>query len=162
MYQKAIEQAIKRAMHHDEAKEKKRQRKLAKGLSSSAPTPPATQPPSKPPTRRNSIESTEEIIVEPDRNEVTLKHKWYDPRGFRKTKTAEEHAKVQPSIRDVNPFPTMLSIFRQPTNAVILFSSGELGVNVTRTVTNVSVSTSGILFAAQYTIPYTASVTLAK
>lgn len=127
-----MEHAIKRAMHHDEAKEKKRQRKLAKGLSSAAATPPATNPPTPGhQSRRQShtAASGEEVSVDVDleRDEVTVKPKRrlfpWSKRPLR-SEEEEEHANIKPSWRDINPLPTMWSIFKSPTNSLGLFSSG--------------------------------------
>ncbi|KAI9639325.1 major facilitator superfamily domain-containing protein [Dioszegia hungarica] len=146
VYQKAMEDAVKRAIHNDEAKDKKRARKISRGLSSTATTPPTTGFPSPATSRRGSMVDVSSgggadvaVAVDEEKGQVVVKRKWWQ---FGKPKVEEEHEKIKPGWRDVNPFPTMLSIFRQPTNAVVLFASG-------------------ILFAAQYTIVYTASITLA-
>lgn len=62
------------------------------------------------------------VAVDEEKGQVVVKRKWWQ---FGKPKVEEEHEKIKPGWRDVNPFPTMLSIFRQPTNAVVLFASGE-------------------------------------
>jgi hypothetical protein len=107
-----MQDAIKRAMHHDD----KRQRKLARGLASTAPTPPMT--PISPATRRPSAE---QIVVDTEKNEVTVKRRWL---GLRKAEVTTEHEHFRPSFRDVNPLPTMWRIFKRPTNLIILLSSG--------------------------------------
>ncbi|ORY32921.1 major facilitator superfamily domain-containing protein [Naematelia encephala] len=146
VYQQAMERAIKRALNHDE----KRQRKLARGLDSKAPTPPFTpgaQTPYETDTKVQSIPTTRpEISVSTDTeaNKVIVKRRWWQF-GFGKGKeiTQEEEETFRPTLRDVNPFPTMWSIYTKPTNIIILLSSG-------------------ILFSGQYTITYTASITLAR
>lgn len=130
MYQKAMETAVRRAIHHDEAKERKRAKKAARGLPSNAPTPPTG-------------------LATPVEGEVIADVEMSAPKE-RKSRLArifggkkESSDKIRPGWRDINPFPTMLSIFRRPTNAVVLGASG-------------------ILFAAQYTVVYTAAITLAR
>lgn len=138
VYQKAMGNAIKRAMHADEVNEKKRQRKLAKGLASSAPTPPMTNPPTPGEhTRRPShsaslsagttLQGDElEVDVDPEAAEVTVKRRrWF---GLLPAKKMEEtgHADIRPSLRDINPLPTMWSLLKEPTNTIILCSSSTV------------------------------------
>lgn len=124
VYQKAMGDAVKRAIHNDEAKEKRRVRKVSRGLSSTATTPPTTGYPSPTGSRRGSMSEGGDVavVVDEEKGEVVVKRKWWQ---FGKPKLEEEHAKIKPGWRDVNPFPTMWSIFHQPTNAVVLFASGE-------------------------------------
>jgi hypothetical protein len=146
-----MERAVRRAILHDEAKEKKRARKAARGLPSNAPTPPTTGMPT--PERRSSLVDSALGVVDVEKGngagkETAVVRKSFFSRlginfGSNSSSKDNEEEKIQPGWRDVNPFPTMWSIFHQPTNAVVLFASG-------------------ILFAAQYTIVYTAAVTLAK
>lgn len=149
-----MERAVRRAILHDEAKEKKRARKAARGLASNAPTPPTTGMPT--PERRSSFVEPVSQAVDVDVEKAagtgagTGAGKRKSPFsrlginfGSSGASGDEDEEKIQPGWRDVNPFPTMWSIFHQPTNAVVLFASG-------------------ILFAAQYTIVYTAAITLAK
>ena len=157
MYQKAMEQAVRRAIHQDEARERKRARKAARGLPSNAPTPPTTGLPTPELSRRGSFTSAvpfhsstsdaERAETVPTETQASSQSWWsrLSPFAGHKHKSADggEAAKIQPGWRDVNPFPTMWSIFHHPTNAVILAASG-------------------ILFAGQYTIVYTAAITLAK
>lgn len=153
-----MERAVRRAIHQDEVRERKRARKAAKGLSSNAPTPPTTGLPTPDYSRRGSFTSADAFHTNPsdaERAQVNSsddatppKSTWISrlsPFAGRKhlSSGGGEAAKIQPGWRDVNPFPNMWSIFHQPTNAVILAASG-------------------ILFAAQYTIVYTAAITLAK
>lgn len=128
-----MEHAIKRAMHQDEAKEKKRQRKLAKGLSSAAPTPPVTNPPTPGHHTRRQSESAPavetptngvSVDVDLEKDEVNVKRNRFGWRGKASRGEEEEHAKIKPSWRDINPLPTMWSIFKSPTNSLGLFSSG--------------------------------------
>lgn len=120
-----MEEAVKRAIHNDEAKEKKRVRKISRGVSSTATTPPTTGFPSPAISRRGSfadIPNAEVAVnIDEEKGEVVVKRKWWH---FGKKKVEEEHEKIKPGWRDVNPFPTMLIIFRKPTNAVVLFASG--------------------------------------
>ena len=153
-----MERAVRRAIHQDEVRERKRARKAAKGLPSNAPTPPTTGLPTPEMSRRGSFTSASAFhsnAAEAERGDVgvaqetqTSRPSWLSrmsPFAGRRHKSAAggEAAKIQPGWRDVNPFPTMWSIFHHPTNAVILAASG-------------------ILFAGQYTIVYTAAITLAR
>lgn len=133
VYQKAMEAAVRRALHHDEVKERKRQKKLAKGLPSTAATPATTTPGT--PVRRYSEKSDAppslggttdvDVRVDPERGEVNVRRKWWTVAGWRKAPASEEeHEKIRPSLRDVNPFPPMVSIFHSSTNALILVCSG--------------------------------------
>jgi hypothetical protein len=125
-----MERAVKRAIQHDEAKDKKRARKLSRGLSSTATTPPTTGFPSPAGSRRGSIvdvtassaSDTTRVVVDEEKGEVIVKRRWWE---FGKKKVEEEHEKIRPGWRDINPFPTMWSIFHQPTNALSIFASGE-------------------------------------
>ncbi len=131
-------------MQHDE----KRQRKLARGLASNAPTPPMT------PGRRPS---TDHVAVDTEKDEVTVQRRWY---GLKKGKSEfTEHEAIRPTFRDVNPLPTMWSIFKMPTNLIILLCSGWSSYPACRVGFDDAL---GLLFSAQYTTTYTASVTLAK
>lgn len=175
-----MERAVRRAIHQDEVRERKRARKAAKGLPSNAPTPPTTGLPTPEVSRRGSFTSADAFHVhasdaerarlsaslpshshshsprrgpghgpaEASSPSKTSKPSWIarlSPFAGRRHRSSEggDAAKIQPGWRDINPFPTMWSIFHQPTNAVVLAASG-------------------ILFAAQYTIVYTAAITLAK
>ncbi|KAK8864593.1 hypothetical protein IAR55_001843 [Kwoniella newhampshirensis] len=71
---------------------------------------------------------------------VEVKRKWYLPFG---NKVVEAKAEYQytVSLGDLNPFPLMTSVMRRPANLLAILSSG-------------------ICFSAQYTIVYTASITL--
>lgn len=62
------------------------------------------------------------VQVDEEKGVVVVKRKWWQ---FGKKKVEEEHEKIRPGWRDINPFPQMWSIFHQPTNAVVLFASGE-------------------------------------
>jgi hypothetical protein len=139
VYQKAMENAIKRAMHADEVNEKKRQRKLAKGLASTAPTPPATNPPTPGAhTRRHSHSvplsagttlhgGDVEIDINRDAAEVTVKRRrWFGLLPAKQTEEETGHAVIRPSLRDINPLPTMWSLLKEPTNAIILCSSSTI------------------------------------
>jgi hypothetical protein len=63
-----------------------------------------------------------EVMLDLEQKEVVVKRSWW---RFGRKRTEEEHETIRPSVRDVNPLPTMASIFKRPTNALILFSSGE-------------------------------------
>ncbi|WWC89126.1 uncharacterized protein L201_004044 [Kwoniella dendrophila CBS 6074] len=81
-----------------------------------------------------------------EKGEVKVKSKsrskrnWYGKR-ISTDNEQEKNESVKLSFRDLNPLPTMISVLRKPTNTILLTASG-------------------ILFAAQYTIVYTASITL--
>lgn len=159
-------------MHTEEVREKKRQRKLAKGLASSAPTPPMTPSGLATPsasTRRQSqpgsIPAAEtetgteaEIVVDAERSEVILYERDWRYLGLKRRRVSEEQ-EIRPSWRDINPLPIMATIFARPTNAIVLLSSGRrLGFCI---LTMCRADSQGILFAAQYTVTYTAAITLA-
>jgi hypothetical protein len=126
-----MERAVKRAMAHDVSAEKKRAKKAALGLASTAATPATTTPGT--PVRRDSVGAERaavgagtgtgpEVMLDLEKEEVVVKRSWW---RFGRRGTEEQHETIRPSIRDVNPLPTMASIFKRPTNALILFSSGE-------------------------------------
>jgi len=147
-----MEGAVKRALHHDEAAERKRQRKRARGLDSKAATPPMTpfDGAQTPVTRRASevdlpISSPGErgdtplVRVDVERGEVkVIRRRWF---GLRKAELETEHEAIHPTLRDVNPLPAMWSIWKRPTNVIILLSSGENhcsgGSDIRRTLTEV-------------------------
>lgn len=149
IYQQAITNALKRELKAQQVLEKKRQRKLARGLSSDAPTPATTAPHSRHTsgivTPALTEAFTEATVVEAggaDEKGGKRRNLWkrHTPSWLhRKEKEEDEY---RPTLRDVNPLPVMISIWRVPTNTVVLICSG-------------------FLFAAQYTIVYTCSVTLA-
>jgi hypothetical protein len=69
------------------------------------------------------------VIVDMERNEVILLRrdwKWLGLKGKKVVQREEQHEEVRPSFRDINPLPIMVSIFRQPTNAIVLLGSGRL------------------------------------
>ncbi|KAL7421942.1 hypothetical protein Q5752_003714 [Cryptotrichosporon argae] len=154
VYQKAMEEAIKRALRQTEADERRRARKASRGLASNAATPPTTTPGTPWGTltpgrgartlaRRDSDASaansgTRDVDVDIEARSVVVRT-WY---GRRRRRLVEEHEPVRLSLRDINPLPPMLAIFAAPTNAIVLVCSG-------------------LLFAAQYTTTYTASITFA-
>ena len=145
-----MERAIKRSLHAEE----KKQRKLARGLDSSAPTPPPTNPATPSMSRRTSEPDLPSpthpgenaVDVEAGVAPVEKRRAWYVrylPWVKARAAADDGHADVRPGIKDVNPLPTMWSIFHTPANAVVVFSSG-------------------LMFSGFYTITYTASVTLAR
>ncbi|WWC69996.1 uncharacterized protein I206_103940 [Kwoniella pini CBS 10737] len=161
IYQKAISNATKRAEIHSAKKALKKEkkfRKLAKGsenLEDIPATPNETPRPSEEITITNINNTSDnqgndsvraiEIDVEKQPGflkqgemKVKIGRNWY---GKKKIINQEEEELVKLSFRDINPLPTMISVVRKPANSVLLTSSG-------------------ILFAAQYTIVYTASITL--
>jgi hypothetical protein len=149
-YQIAIERALKRALQHEQNYEKRRQRKIAKGLPSNAPTPPQT------PGRRESTPAINtHAVVDTEKDEVILYSRDWRYLGLKKRRV-EEHQEIKPSFRDINPIPVMIVIFKKPTNAIVLLSSSKL-----LPLLLVSTLMIGILFAAQYTVTYTAAITLA-
>lgn len=150
VYQKAISDALKRSLKAEAAAEKKRARKRAKGLASTATTPaetrrgtPSASGAMTPATRPGSVHDLDvergEEEEERPRRLLGLRRRLPSWMPFA---IGEAH-EISPSFRDVNPIPTMISIFRSPTNAGVLISSG-------------------LLFAAQYTTTYTASLTFAR
>lgn len=153
-------------MHTEQSREKKRQRKLAKGLSSSAATPAMTPGHATPSTRRHSDPNTPvgdadanaEIVVDAERGQVILYERDWKYLGFRKRQVSEE-VEIRPSWRDINPLPVMATIFAKPTNAIVLLSSGKFIRSKGKRLHVLTLS--GILFAAQYTVTYTAALTLA-
>jgi hypothetical protein len=131
VYEQALKRAVKRAMAHDVSAEKKRQKKLAKGLPSTAATPATTTPGT--PVRRDSEAGEEKsrrpdaVVLDMKKTDVVVKQGWWK---FGRKKEVEGHEEIRPTLRDVNPFPTMLSIFKRPTNALILFSSGTSALSL--------------------------------
>jgi hypothetical protein len=122
-----MEGAIKRALHQTESQERKRQHKLSKGLSSTAPTPPATGQATPSETRRGSLAATEKakmVDVDMERNQVVVRSRW-SPWNRTSKKENVGGDEFKPTLRDVNPFPTMWSIWKKPANFVILIASGE-------------------------------------
>jgi hypothetical protein len=146
VYQKAVEDALKRSLKAERAAERKRQRKLARGLASTATTPaetrvgtPASTPPS---TRPASLKENHDVEkASPEPHKPSAWRRWVRLPWTRNKE--EDPSVVKPSFVDVNPVPTMISIFKLPTNAVVLVCSG-------------------LLFAAQYTTTYTAAITFAR
>ncbi|WWC61983.1 uncharacterized protein I303_104570 [Kwoniella dejecticola CBS 10117] len=164
VYQKAISNATKRAEIHSAKKALRKERKLAKAsdkLEDIPATPNETPLPSRRPSQedgmnvnvnnsQNDVVAAKAKAVEIDvekqpgfthPGEVKIKTKtrrnWYG----RKRIISQEEEPVKLSFRDLNPLPTMISVVRKPANSVLLTASG-------------------ILFAAQYTTVYTASITL--
>lgn len=143
IYQKAITDALKRELKHQAQLEKKRQRKISRGLTSDAPTPATTAPNS----RMTSGVVTPAFTEATTDVEAATGKEDGSPSWWRRHTPAwmhrkdKEGAEYRPTLRDVNPLPVMISIWRVPSNTVVLICSG-------------------FLFAAQYTIVYTCSVTL--
>jgi len=95
-------------------------------------------------------------VVDTENNEVVLYSRDWRYLGLKKRRV-EEHQKIKPSFRDINPIPVMIVIFKKPTNAIVLLSSSEYSwPSVMKEILML-----GILFAAQYTVTYTAAITLA-
>lgn len=140
--------------------EEKRQRKLSKGLHSSAPTPPYTPGHATPPAAIVDAE----VMVDAERGQVITYERDWRYLGFRRRPVREE-TQIKPSFRDINPLPVMATIFAKPTNAIVLLSSSmspSLCFFLTRLRYRVTLThLAGILFAAQYTVTYTAAITLA-
>lgn len=146
LYQKALGDAIKR---HDKAEEhrRKRERKKAMGLASGAATP-ATRPSSpvstRPPTPEalDHAENGEHEETEKEQpSQTTPKTPLQRLRS--RIPLGSGDGEIRPSFKDLNPLPAMMSIWRRPSNAIVLICSGWV-------------------FAAQYTTTYTASVTFAR
>ncbi|WRT66560.1 uncharacterized protein IL334_003519 [Kwoniella shivajii] len=168
VYQKAMSNATKRAEVASAKKEmrsERRKQKLAKGSDK------LEDIPSSPPeSRRHSHEdeSTHNTVL-PLREDITatatvtdidieqqptftkqgeinvetqnITRTWYG-RKVRSNQNKEAQV-VKLSFRDLNPLPTMRGVIAKPANSVLLTASG-------------------ILFAAQYTTVYTASITLGE
>lgn len=82
-----------------------------------------------------AIHTQRKVIVDTERNEVILLRRDWRYLGLRRKKVEqrereEEHEEVRPSLRDINPLPIMVSIFRQPTNAIVLLGSGTFWLAV--------------------------------
>lgn len=140
VYQKAMADALKRqlkARAAEEKREAKRERKRLKGLASTATTPAATTPGT--PTGAMTPAESDLVDIEhaAPKSEPTFLGRLIH--RFRRSPSDELH----PSFVDLNPFPSMISVFHSPTNATVLLASG-------------------LLFAVQYTTTYTASVTFAR
>lgn len=182
LYQRATRQAIRRALAHDEHAQKKRDKKMRKGLTSSDPTPGTTVPPT-PRTGAHTPESEREgslngeerdaeagvmdgVIVDTangggglvaQKVEVNMNAKTVAVQRIAKKPSrrmpwarvksvdanGEEHAKIKLSLADVNPVPAMWAILKKPGNLLAVISSG-------------------LLFAVQYTVAFTAAVTFGE
>lgn len=162
VYQKAMEDGIKRALHSD----LKRQKKLARGLDSRAPTPSVTPGHRTPNGSENvGVDVDVDMDTEAEAGQVQVikrKRRWFGL-GFGLKKSHRDKEVVtdetfKPTLGAVNPLPTMVSIFRRPTNAVIFFCSGMF---VCLHCLEGALRRIGVLFGGQYTIVYTASLTLA-
>lgn len=162
VYQRAVAKAMERAENQG-AKDLKREIKLAKQsqvLDTIPATPDATPGASPGSSRRPSAETGGRMMTDTTLVDVTLNNdqkqtagksgkvkvkmmKWL-PFGTKKEKIqAEDEVEFKPTFRDLNPLPSMALILKRPTNLLILISSA-------------------LSFSAQYTIVYTASITLGK
>ncbi|OXC68383.1 hypothetical protein AYX13_03087 [Cryptococcus neoformans] len=162
VYQRAVAKAMERA-ENQSAKDLKREIKLAKQsqvLDTIPATPDATPGASPGSSRRPSAETGGRMMTDTTLVDVTLNNdqkqtagksgkvkvkmmKWL-PFGTKKEKIqAEDEVEFRPTFRDLNPLPSMALILKRPTNLLILISSA-------------------LSFSAQYTIVYTASITLGK
>ncbi|OWZ64161.1 hypothetical protein AYX15_03986 [Cryptococcus neoformans] len=162
VYQRAVAKAMERAENQG-AKDLKREIKLAKQsqvLDTIPATPDATPGASPGSSRRPSAETGRRMMTDTTLVDVTLNNdqkqtagksgkvkvkmmKWL-PFGTKKEKIqAEDEVEFKPTFRDLNPLPSMALILKRPTNLLILISSA-------------------LSFSAQYTIVYTASITLGK
>ncbi|OXB38019.1 hypothetical protein J007_02246 [Cryptococcus neoformans] len=162
VYQRAVAKAMERAENQG-AKDLKREIKLAKQSQVLDPipaTPDATPGASPGSSRRPSAETggrmmtdttLVDVILNNDQKQTAGKSgkvkvkmmKWL-PFGAKKEKIqAEDEVEFKPTFRDLNPLPSMALILKRPTNLLILTSSA-------------------LSFSAQYTIVYTASITLGK
>ncbi|ORX35698.1 major facilitator superfamily domain-containing protein [Kockovaella imperatae] len=138
IYQKAVRNASKRKMHQDE-KAQRRATQLDISLSATE------KPPSDGDTPRNYD------LPEPgSRGQVVVCDERSQDHGSgqagEKAPVAQhctETTTFRPTLRDVNPLPSMWTIAKMPTNLLMI-------------------GCSGLMFGAQYCIPYTASLTLAK
>lgn len=93
-----------------------------------------------------SPQETRQVRVDLDQMDVSVKpRKLSLPQWFpwkNEQELEQQHEKVKLSLSDVNPFPPMWAIIKKPANLM-------------------SVTCSGLFFAAQYTVPFTAAVTFA-
>ena len=169
VYQVAVQNAIKRAMHHEEVQERKR-RESAPGHSTSRRTsgldlvgvtssksneqsdlvsPSSTLRDAEPgllvaehpqgldgpmpldngpalankisPVANRNIDSADTgISIEHDKVKVN-RRRWF---GLWKPKVVSSEAKIRPSLRDVNPLPSMWAIVKRPGNNLVLVGSG--------------------------------------
>lgn len=139
-----VNKAIERAENRD-AKDLKRKAKLAKQsqvLDTIPATPDATPGNSPGNSRRPSAEAGGAAVTDTTLVDVTLSNdqkqtvgrsgrikvkmmKWL-PFGAKEEKIqAENEVEFKPTFRDLNPLPSMALILKQPTNLLILTSSGE-------------------------------------
>jgi hypothetical protein len=187
LYQAAIKRAINRVLVHQQHEEKKRARKLKKGLSSRDPTPGTTVPP----TPRTGTHTPQQLehgartgktddMATPDRNntgsaakeaifklaEPPQKQSFLNRIGLnrqRSVQDGEEHVKIKLSITDVNPLPPMWAVLKKPNSLLAVFCSGAYERMCGELVeTDCWLDCLGLLFAAQYTIAFTAAVTFAE
>lgn len=102
--------------------------------------------------------------VEAQRSKQSRRSIFRWQRGMKKQQDPE-HAKVNLTFADLNPFPAMWVILKIPSNAVILCSSGKpvCSCNPAAISTDILVFCfiTGLLFAVQYTVAFTAAVTFA-
>ncbi|WVQ99518.1 hypothetical protein IAU59_006654 [Kwoniella sp. CBS 9459] len=170
VYQKAIKGAVKRAEANERRKAKRQAKKANAVKVSQASRTLDTIPASPQGSRRPSedadididIDNAHDALPEPptemvgvelnphggadEKGQVKLRtrRKWFGlghGLGGDKSKKGESKEDIKLSLRDLNPIPTMVSVLKKPTNALILTASG-------------------LLYAAQYTVVYTASITL--
>ncbi|CED82859.1 Synaptic vesicle transporter SVOP and related transporters (major facilitator superfamily) [Phaffia rhodozyma] len=136
-YQAALKKSIADSLVHAE---KKRKRKLAKGLRSTDATPAPTRPGS--PT--NPDPEKLELALESEQINGKKKggrRRWWLFGERTGDKVADGTVKI--GLRDVNPLLPALAILKCPSNLLTVISSG-------------------IIFAAQYSISFTAAVTFAE
>ncbi|WVR06869.1 hypothetical protein IAU60_003905 [Kwoniella sp. DSM 27419] len=153
VYQKAIKGAVKRAEAHERRKARQIAKKAASQPSALATIPASpTETPAATP-RASMIDAAgglEDVSVDINHDHVSRikgdkvagqvkvkTRRWFGRRRV----TSEESEPVKLSLRDLNPLPTMASVLKRPTNMLVLTASG-------------------LLYAAQYTVVYTASITL--
>lgn len=130
-YQIAVKRSVARALHAQEAAKAKRLRKEAKGLKSSDPTPAPTRAASP------SGEHHQHVEVEVEKTPGSGRRRWWV--AGKRQSTKEETGDFKVSIRDINPLRPAVTILRSPVNFAVIVSSG-------------------ILFAAQYTVAFTSAI----
>ncbi|WVQ81733.1 hypothetical protein IAT38_003858 [Cryptococcus sp. DSM 104549] len=156
LYQMAVRRATKRAEHQGQ-KKLQRKAKLAQKsqvLDTIAASPPHTPGPNTPVVSRrgsevDGVDGQTMVDVrlggaeeQKEVGEVTVTKRRWLPFGRKgKTVVAKDQETVKLSFRDLNPLPPMVGILKRPTNLIILMASA-------------------LMFSAQYTIVYTASITL--
>jgi hypothetical protein len=108
-----------------------------------------------------------EVVLEPRRRVWSALTPWGKKRSTAAVDNdEEEHVKVKLRLADVNPAPAMWHILKRPNNFLAVTCSGKTveqsGGFINFLIADRSYATlAGLIFAAQYTITFTAAVTFA-